>query len=103
MKANIEYEIDKTITKKKKKAAFESDGNSPKLLKLSSVSITRPLAVLIIRCMENGLIPESLKVAQLFPIYKSGDQDDFRNYRPSSLLPVLDKVLIRGLQTTFLS
>ena len=82
---------------------FGPDDISPKLLKLSSVSVIRPLTVLINRCMESGVFPESLKVAKVIPIYKSGDQEKFSNYRPISLLPVLGKVFEQVLYTRFLS
>ena len=103
LKATNEFEMEKIITKMKNKTSFGPDGISPKLLKLSSVSVIRPLTVLINRCMESGVIPESLKVAKVIPIYKSGDQKNFSNYRPISLLPVLGKVFGQVLYTRFLA
>ena len=103
LKATNEFETEKFITKMKNKTSFRPDGTSPKLLKLISVSAIRPLTVLIIRCMESGVFPESLKVAKVIPIYKSGDQETFSNYRPISHLPVLGKVFERVLYTRFLA
>ena len=37
--------------------------------------------------------PRSFKSAQLFPIHKSGDPTKIQNYRPISLLPVLNKLV----------
>ena len=88
LKATNEYEIEKIIKQMKHKTSFGPDGVSPKLLKLSTVTVIRPLTILNNRCMENGCFPESLKVAKVLPIYKSGDQEDFANYRPISILPV---------------
>ena len=46
LKATNEYEIEKIITKIKTKTSFGPNGVSPKLLKLISVSVIRPLTVL---------------------------------------------------------
>ena len=53
--------------------------------------------------MKHGFFPESLKVAKVIPIHKSGDQEDFSNSGPISLLPVLGKVFERVLYTRFLA
>ena len=103
LKDTTEQEIERIIARMKNKTSFGPDGISPKLLKLSSVSVVTPLTVLINRCMGSGLFPESLKVAKVIPIYKSGNQEDFSNYRPISLLPVLGKVFEQVLYTRFLA
>ena len=43
--------------------------------------------------MQTGIIPEALKVAQIIPIYKADDPSEFTNYRPTSILPILSKIL----------
>jgi retron-type reverse transcriptase len=43
--------------------------------------------------MAEGVFPDSLKVAKVSPIYKSGTKLDPGNYRPVSVLPVLSKIL----------
>ncbi|KAG6458312.1 hypothetical protein O3G_MSEX010807 [Manduca sexta] len=48
-------------------------------------------------CLELGTFPESLKIAKVTPIYKSGSKLDPGNYRPISVLPVLSKVFERVL------
>lgn len=42
-----------------------------------------------------GVIPEGLKVAMVRPIFKQGGQNVFKNYRPISILPTLEKILER--------
>ena len=42
-----------------------------------------------------GIFPESLKIAKVTPVFKSGDNSLLGNYRPISVLPVLSKVLER--------
>ena len=40
-----------------------------------------------------GVVPDSLKLAKVIPVYKKGDKSQPGNYRPISLLSVFDKVL----------
>ena len=44
---------------------------------------------------EQGRFPDSLKIAKVTLIFKSGDKDTGSNYRPISILPVFSKVLER--------
>ena len=39
--------------------------------------------------------PRELKLANVVPIYKAGDDKEFTNYRPVSILPVFSKILER--------
>ena len=41
----------------------------------------------------NGQFPDTLKVAKLIPIHKSGTQDDHTNCRPISILSILSKIV----------
>ena len=43
-------------------------------------------------CLSNGIFPDSMKIAKVCPIYKSGEKNDFTNYRPISLLPSFSKI-----------
>jgi len=48
-------------------------------------------------CLEEGKFPESLKCSIVRPIYKSGAHKEVANYRPISILSVMDKILERYL------
>ena len=41
----------------------------------------------------SGIFPKSLKVARVVPIFKAGNEEDMRNYRPISILSVYSKII----------
>ena len=43
--------------------------------------------------LQTGIIPQELKTSRVVPIFKSGDEDSFNNYRPISLLSSFNKLL----------
>ena len=45
--------------------------------------------------IQQGILPDGLKIAKVTPIFKSGYNDSVSNYRPISILPVFSKVLER--------
>ena len=45
--------------------------------------------------VQQGIFSDSLKIAKVTPIFKSGDKDNVSNYRHISILPVFSKVLER--------
>ena len=45
--------------------------------------------------IKQGIFPDSLKIAKVTPIFRSGAKDNISNYRPISILPLFPKVLER--------
>ena len=45
--------------------------------------------------IQQGILPDSLKIAKVIPIFKSGEKDNVKNYCYISILPVFSKVLER--------
>ena len=69
--------------------------NAPKtiFLKAAAKVISPVLANIFNRCIESGIYPEELKLAEIIPIYKSGSKSAPKNYRPISLLSPFTKIL----------
>ena len=45
------------------------------------------------RSLEEGVFPDLMKLAKIIPLHKGGEKNECDNYRPTSLLPVISKVL----------
>ena len=50
-------------------------------------------------CIREGSYPQSLKCAQVVPIYKGGPKDLCTNYRPISLLSTINKIFEKLIYT----
>jgi len=87
-----DQEIIKVIDSLKSKSSYGHDGMSNKLLKYVKYEIAKPLKLLFNQTVECGIFPANLKKARVIPIYKKGDEQNFSNYRPISLLPSISKI-----------
>ena len=58
-------------------------------------SITVPQVHICNRSLVTCIFPSEFKIANVVPIYKSGDELVFSNYRPVSVLPVFSELLER--------
>jgi len=88
-----EVEVIQIIEKLKPKTSCGHDNVSAKLMKLTSLAIITPLTHLMNLSLQNGIVPDQMKCAKVLPIFKSGECDKIKNYRPISLLPSFSKVL----------
>ena len=78
--------LNTALNKLKNKNSSGPDHISTNLLKYISDSITIPLCHLYNISFRSGIVPDSLKTAKCIPIFKTGNNQDFSNYRPISLL-----------------
>ncbi len=86
-------DIINTTDKIKTKTSMDHRGISSKIMKLSINNTALPLTYIINLSLSNGTVPNDLKTAKVIPIFKSGDQSLFNNYRPISILPIFSKIL----------
>ena len=87
----VPQELDEII-KSIKNGAPGSDGITAQILKTIRQSINGPVCYLCKRSLTEGVFPDELKLANVLPLFKSGDPFLFNNFRPVSLLCVLWKV-----------
>ena len=85
-------EIFNIIHSLKNTSSTGPDGIPTKLLKMCADVICTPLSTIINNCFENTTFPEQLKRTNIIPIYKSGPREEYKNYRPIALVPVLSKI-----------
>lgn len=50
---------------------------------------------IIHKSLNNSIFPESWKVANVTPVFKKGDKSSVSNYRPTSLLSIIGKLMER--------
>ena len=89
------YEISRIINKLGNKTSSGYDGISNIFLKQISAEICLPLSIIFNKSIESAVFPDSMKLGDIMPVYKSKDRASCTNYRPISLLPVVSKVLER--------
>ena len=65
------------------------------MLKICGVSICKPLEIISRSCLDHGKFPEEWKKANVVPVFKKGDKQCVKNYRPVSLLPICSKIFER--------
>ena len=98
-------EVNKIISQLDSKNSSGYDSISNILIKSIVDIILKPLTVIINQCLKMGIFPNQLKIAKVVPIFKTGDDTLFTNYRPISLLPstskVVERVIFNQLYTYF--
>ena len=87
------FDIINITNKLKNKTSQGHDNISCKILKTSIHYILIPLTHIINKSLATGIVPNNMKVARVIPLFKSGDQHIFNNYRPISILPAFSKIL----------
>ena len=70
----------------------QSYGIPSKFLKLANTVVAKWLAELFIRCINEGVFPDSLKISCITPIPKIRNPQSPSDNRPISVLPTLSKV-----------
>ena len=84
-------EILQLISKLLKKACgYDLISNT--MLQHTAAVISPYIVSLFNLCINQGIFPDSFKIAQVIPLFKGGDKEDANCYRPISLLPSLGKL-----------
>ena len=74
-----------------------------KVLKSSSEICSESLQLIFNDCVQNGLFPDLLKLADVTSLHKTEEKTRKKNYRPVSVLPTVSKVFERLLDKQIIS
>ena len=88
----IESELASFIKKLDSKKSSGHDGFTAKFLKISSLIVNEPLSYIFNLSINTGSYPDELKIAKCIPIFKKGKRNDPSNYRPISILSIINKL-----------
>ena len=59
---------------------------------MASDKISEPLAFILNETIKKGVIPQKLKMTVVYPIHKKEPKMKVSNYRPISILPLVNKI-----------
>ena len=85
-------EVLDTIKSLKNTKSSGYDDFSTKFIKLSATIIAPELVKIFNLAIREGTYPDKLKIAKVIPIFKKGDQTSVNNYRPISILSIINKI-----------
>ena len=103
--ANIEFtknDIKRIICKLDPNKAHGHDMISIRILKMSGYAIMEPLFKIFKNCLKCGIFPDDWRKGNIVPIFKKGDKQNIKNYRPVSLLPICSKIFERTIYDNML-
>lgn len=85
-------DIIKLTTTLKNTRSVGHDGISTKVIKSNIHILAAPLTHIINAMISSGIFPDELKKSIVKPLFKGGDNEEVKNYRPISLVPILSKL-----------
>ena len=84
-------EIQKILMSLKPQKSCGHDDISSSFIRDINTHVSIPIRILVNKSLENGHVPDIMKIAKVIPVFKSKEQDLFSNYRPISLFPAISK------------
>ena len=87
------YELENEINNLNAKKSPGYDGISSQVIKAIATEISEPLSHIFNLTFLSGTIPDGLKIALVTPIFKANENNEFKNYRPISVLTSFSKLL----------
>ena len=87
--------------------AHGPDNISVNMLKLCIDQLCVPLKIFFDNILKTGVFPDQWKQANVTPVHKKNDKQAVENYRPISLLPILDivfeRIIVKNLYNYFIA
>ena len=90
---DISQEAVISVIKSLKNSAPGYDGIPTSVMKICIKEYIAPLTYLVNISIKPGIFPDELKIAKVFPIFKSNDEQYITNYRPISVLNFFSKII----------
>ena len=78
-------------------AAARHDGIRISIVKDCVDVVCEPLTKIINLSLLSCVVPTKMTIARVIPVHKSGDCNQFTNYRPVSVLPAFLKILEKAI------
>ena len=91
-------EIINAVASLASKKSTGSDNLPSLIFKDHCHQLVEPLQYLFNLSLDSGIVPDVLKLAKVIPIHKKGDKQSIDNYRPISLLNVINTIFEKILQ-----
>src|SRR5271156_5063928 len=88
-----DFELLKIIESMNVNKSSGPDDISPRIIKENIADFVPPLKYIFNLSLEQSIVPDKLKIAKVIPIFKKGDIHEPSNYRPISLLSIINKLL----------
>lgn len=88
-----EKEIETAIKKLKNTSAVGYDNIPTAIIKQNAEHLKTAIKTIINSSLTTGQVPNNMKISRITPIHKSGDTNNPSNYRPISILPIIDKIM----------
>lgn len=73
-----------------------------RMIKVSGFYLSETLAHIFNNCLDSAYFPCELKLTKVVPVHKKGGKDQYKNYRPISIVPTLSKVFERIISNQIL-
>lgn len=86
-------DITNIVAKLKNSNSCGADDIHTKVIKDNIQHLATPIMQIIKNSLKQGVVPSKLKVAKIVPIYKAGERNLVKNFRPICILPIIDKIL----------
>ena len=96
------HEILKEISSICIKKAKGYDDIVPKVIKWAPELFAPILLVIFNKCIDLGYYPDGMKIGQVAPVFKKGEQDDEKNYRPITVLTQFNQIFERLLYKRYI-
>ncbi|CAL4244482.1 unnamed protein product [Meganyctiphanes norvegica] len=85
--------VEKKLEKLNINKSCGPDEIHPHVLQKTAKAMSKPLAIIFQKSLDEGICPKEWKCANVTPIHKKGDRTEPSNYRPVSLTSQVCKVL----------